>query len=280
MGFGCAVPAIMGARTLDSEKDRLTAMLVTPFLTCGAKLPVMALFAVLFFPENAGSVVFLMYVLGIVMAVISAKVLSATVFRGEASTFLLELPPYRVPDMKTVLLETWDKGRGYVVRAGTVIFVCCVFIWFLGHFNFRGMAAMDESFLASLGAAMSSLFAFHGFASWEAGAAVIAGILAKESVVSTMGILYQAGELSVEAEEVAETASVLAGTGMASSFSPLSAFAFMVFSQLYTPCVTALGTIRKEAGTWKWAVFSAVYMFAAAWAVSLAVYQLGRLLGF
>ncbi|MBQ7516730.1 MAG: ferrous iron transport protein B [Schwartzia sp.] len=280
MGFGCAVPAIMGARALDSEKDRLTSILVTPFLTCGAKLPIMALFAAMFFPENAGNVVFGMYFLGIAMAIVAAKLLSGTVFQGEPSTFLLELPPYRMPDMKTVLLETWDKGKGYMIKAGTIIFAACVFIWFLGHFNFSGMAEMEESFLASMGAAMASLFTFHGFATWEAGASVIAGILAKESVVSTMGILYGAGELSTEADEIAETASALAKTGMAASFTTLSAFAFMVFSQLYTPCATALGTIKKEAGSWKWTAFSAVYMFAIAWVVSLLVYQGGRLLGF
>ncbi len=281
MGFGCAVPAIMGARALDSEKDRMTSILVTPFLTCGAKLPIMALFAAMFFPDNAANVVFAMYILGVIMAIIAAKLLGGTVFQEKGSTFLLELPPYRIPDMKTVLLETWDKGKGYLIKAGTIIFAMSVLIWFLGNFNFNGMTEeMNESFLAALGTGMSKLFIFHGFDTWEAGAAVITGILAKESVVSTMGILYGVGEISAEAEDAVETAATLMQSGMATAFTTMSAVAFMVFSQLYTPCVTALGTIKKETGSWKWMGFSAAYMFAIAGVVSLLVYQGGRLMGF
>lgn len=280
MGFGCAVPAIMGARALDSEKDRMTSILVTPFLTCGAKLPIMALFAAMFFPDNAANVVMLMYVLGVVMAIVAAKLLGSTIFKEQGSTFLLELPPYRFPDMKSVMLETWDKGKGYLLKAGTIIFVCSVLIWFLSSFNMNGMCEMNESFLASLGSAVSVLFAFHGFDTWEAGAAVLSGVLAKEVVVSTIGVLYGVADVSTEAEEAAEAAKVMMESGMATAFTSLSAFAFMVFSQLYTPCVTALGTIKKEAGGWKWMGFSALYMFAIAWIVSLLVYQIGRLLGF
>ena len=280
MAFGCAVPAIMGARALDSEKDRLTAILVTPFLTCGAKLPIMALFAAMFFPDNAANVVFLMYIIGVVAAIFAAKFLGATIMKDKGSTFLLELPPYRLPDIKTVLLETWDKGKGYLIKAGTIIFVASVFIWFLSNYNMSGMTEeMSESFLATLGGVIAPLFYFHGFSTWEAGAAAISGILAKESVVSTMGVLYGvAGE--IDAEAAAEEASMFLNSGMGAAFTSLSAFAFMVFSQLYTPCVTALGTIKKEAGGFKWMIFAAVYTFALAWVVSLLVYQIGRLLGF
>lgn len=281
MGFGCGVPSIMGARALDSEKDRMLSIMASPFLTCGAKLPIMALFAAMFFPENAANVVFLMYIVGVVMAIVSTKLLGATTFKDDNATFLLELPPYRMPDMKTVLLETWDKGKGYLVKAGTIIFLGCVLIWFLGAFNSEGMVEdMSDSFLASIGAVVGVLFSFHGFGSWESGAAVISGILAKESVVSTIGILYGLPDVSAEAEDAIETAEAMLGTDMGQAFTPLSAFAFMVFSQLYTPCVTALGTIRKEAGGTKWMVFAAVYMFALAWVVSLLVYQIGSLLGF
>lgn len=281
MGFGCSVPAIMGARALDSEKDRMIAILVTPFLTCGAKLPIMALFAAMFFPEDAANIVFLMYVIGVIVAVIVAKLLGDTAFRDKGSSFLLELPPYRMPDMKTVLLETWDKGKGYLIKAGTIIFAACVFIWFLGHFNMSGMTEeMSESFLAMLGAGMSKLFVFHGFATWESGAAVISGILAKESVVSTIGILYGVGEVSAEAEDAVETAATLMGSGMGAAFTSLSALTFMIFSQLYTPCVTALGTIKKETNSWKWMGIATVGTFAVAWVVSLVVYQVGRLMGF
>ena len=281
MGFGCGVPSIMGARALDSEKDRMLSIFAAPFLTCGAKLPIMALFAAMFFPDNAANVVFAMYVVGVVMAIVSTKLLSHTTFKDDNSTFLLELPPYRMPDMKTVLLETWDKGKGYLVKAGTIIFLGCVIIWFLGAFNGEGMVEdMSDSFLASIGAAVGALFTFHGFGTWEAGAAAISGILAKESVVSTIGILYGLPDVSAEAEDAVETAEAMLQTGMGSAFTPLSALAFMVFSQLYTPCVTALGTIKKEAGSWKWMIFAAVYMFVLAWVVSLLVYQVGSLLGF
>ena len=281
MGFGCGVPAIMGARALDSEKDRKISILVTPFLTCSAKLPIMALFAAMFFPDNAANVVFAMYVVGVIMAIIVAKVLGSTLFKDKGSTFLLELPPYRMPDMKTVLLETWDKGKGYLVKAGTIIFAMSVLIWFLSNFNMDGMTdEMSESFLATLGSWMSTLFVFHGFATWESGASILAGIMAKETVVSTMGILYGVAEVSTEAEDAVESAASMMGTDMGTAFTTMSALAFMVFSQLYTPCATALGTIKKEAGGWKWMAFSAVYQFAVAWVVSLMVYQIGRLLGF
>lgn len=281
MGFGCGVPSIMGARALDTEKDRMLSIMAAPFLTCGAKLPIMALFAAMFFPDDAANVVFAMYVVGVVMAIVSTKLLSHTTFKDDNSTFLLELPPYRMPDMKTVLLETWDKGKGYLVKAGTIIFLGCVILWFLSAFNSEGMVEdLNDSFLAAIGSVIGSLFVFQGFGNWEAGAAVLSGILAKESVVSTIGILYGMPDISAEAEDAVETAEAMLGTGMGSAFTPLSAIAFMVFSQLYTPCVTALGTIKKEAGGFKWMVFAAVYMFVLAWVVSLLVYQIGSLLGF
>ncbi|WP_033169015.1 ferrous iron transport protein B [Selenomonas sp. ND2010] len=280
MGFGCGVPAIMGARALDSEKDRMVSILVTPFLTCGAKLPIMALFAAMFFPDNAANVVFAMYIAGVVMAIIAAKGLGSSIFKDKGSTFLLELPPYRMPDMKSVLLETWDKGKGYLVKAGTIIFAASVLLWVMSNYNFDGPCEIDESILAALGGWMSNLFVFHGFATWESGAALLSGIMAKETVVATIGVLYGAADVSTEAADAVESAGQMMETGMASSFTALSALAFMVFSQLYTPCVTALGTIKKEAGGWKWMIFSAVYMFVIAWLVSLLVYQGGRILGF
>ena len=281
VGFGCGVPSIMGARALDSEKDRMLSIMASPFLTCGAKLPIMALFAAIFFPENAANVVFAMYIVGVLMAIVSSKILGSTVFKEDGSTFLLELPPYRFPDMKNVLLETWDKGKGYLTKAGTIIFAGCILIWYLGAYGPEGMVEeMSESYLASIGSIVSNLFAFHGFATWEAGAAVLSGVLAKEAVVSTIGVLYGLPDVSAEAEDAVETAEAMLGTDMATAFNTMSAIAFMVFSQLYTPCVTALGTIKKEAGSWKWMIFAAVYMFAVAWVVSLLVYQIGTALGF
>ena len=281
MGFGCGVPAIMGARTLDSHKDRMISILITPFLTCNAKVPIIALFAAMFFPENAANIVFLMYFVGLAVAIIMAKVLGATTFKGQESTFLLELPPYRMPDMKTVLLETWDKGKGYLIKAGTIIFAMSVAIWFLSSFNSDGMTDdMSESYLAGIGSATSVLFAPQGFDTWEAGAAVVTGVMAKEAVVSTMGILYGADDISTEAEDAAETSEVMMSTGMGTAFTPLAALAFIVFTQLYSPCVTALGTIKKETQSWKWMGFAFLYTCAVAWVASLIVYQGGKLLGF
>ena len=278
LGFGCAVPSIMGARALDSEKDRIISMLVAPFLTCGAKLPVMALLAAVFFPAHAANVVFCMYLLGFIVAIFAAKLLGVTLLKNDTAAFLLELPPYRMPDMKTVFLETWDKGKGFLVKAGTIIFVCSVLIWFLSKYNFHGFAAqMSESFLAFLGGGVSYLFVFHGFATWEAGAAIISGLFAKEVVVSTLGVLY--GLADADTEKAAEQANLFLKSGIGTDFTALSAFSFMVFLQLYTPCVTALGTIKKEAGSWKWTGFSAVFSFLTAWVVSLLVYQIGKALG-
>ena len=281
MGYGCGVPAIMGARALDTHKDRMISILITPFLTCSAKVPIIALFAAMFFPDNVANVVFTMYFVGLATAILMAKVLGATVFEGKESTFLLELPPYRMPDMKTVLLETWDKGKGYLIKAGTIIFAMSVAIWFLSSFNSDGMTdEMSESYLAGIGSAASTLFAPQGFDTWEAGAAVVTGIMAKEAVVSTIGILYGADEDAVDTDDADGTAGVLMATSMATAFTPLTALAFMVFTQLYSPCVTALGTIKKEAQSWKWMGFAFLYTCAVAWVASLLVYQIGRLLGF
>ena len=282
MGFGCGVPAIMGARALDTNKDRMISILITPFLTCNAKVPIMALFAAMYFPDNAANIVFCMYFIGLFVAICAAKILGSTAFKAEHSSFLLELPPYRMPDIKTVLLETWDKGKGYLVKAGTIIFAMSVMIWFLSSFNSDGMTdEMSESYLASIGSATSVLFKPQGFDTWEAGAAVVTGVMAKEAVVSTMGILYGAGdEVSTEAEDADDTAAQFMDTTMATSFTPLAALAFMIFTQLYSPCVTALGTIKKETQSWKWMTFAFVYTCSVAWIVSMLVYQIGKILGF
>lgn len=278
-GFGCAVPGIMGARVLDSNRDRMLTILVTPFLTCGAKLPVLALFGAVFFGGQAANVVFAMYIVGILGAFLASAVYTKTIFKAEDASFVLELPPYRWPDMKTVLLETWDKGKGYLIKAGTIILAMSVLIWFLSSYNMNGpVDDMSESFLAALGGAMSVLFTFHGFDTWEAGSAVLTGIMAKEAVVSTMGILYGLPDLSPDMDE-AEMIATAAGSGLAAAFTPASALAFMVFSQLYTPCMTALGTIKKETGSWYWMGFSAVSQFVIGWGVSLVVYRIALAVG-
>lgn len=276
MGFGCSVPAIMASRAMDTEKDRKITMFVLPFISCGAKLPVYALFAAVFFPDCAADVVMSLYVLGIVVALVMASIFKRTLNKDDEGSFLLELPPYRFPTMLSVLLETWEKGKGYLIKAGTVIFAMSVLIWFLSSFSFDGMVDMNESFLAFLGGLIAPLFTFHGFATWEAGAALITGITAKEVVVATMGVLYEVGEIAEEAEEAAQQM----GMPLQAVFTNLSAYTFMVFSLLYTPCMTALGTLYKELGSAKGVLQVAAYTFAVAWVVALVVYQGGKLLGF
>ncbi|AEG59152.1 ferrous iron transport protein B [Desulforamulus ruminis] len=275
IGFGCGVPAVMGARALDTDRDRKMAVLLTPFMSCGARLPVYALFAALFFPGRESVVVLSLYLLGIAMAIIMGLIFKNTYFKGDAEPFLMELPPYRIPTLKTVLLQTWEKGKGFLVKAGTIIFSMSVVIWILSSYNFSGAAEIQDSLLASIGHVIAPLFAFHGFGSWETGVAVLTGILAKEAVVSTLGVIYGVAEL---AEEAVDAASQLQAA-LGASFTSLSAYAFLVFTLLYTPCAAALGTIKKELNSWKWTLFAAGYTFALAWIVSLLVYRVGLLLG-
>lgn len=275
IGFGCSVPAIMGARALDTEKDRRIAALIAPFMSCGARLPVYALFAALFYPGRESVVVLSLYLLGIIVAIVMGLVFKSTYFKGDAEPFLMELPPYRIPTLKTVLLQTWEKGRGFLTKAGTIIFSMSVVIWFLSSYNLSGPADIADSLLAAIGGVIAPIFTWHGFGTWQTGVAVLTGILAKEAVVSTLGVIYGISEL---AEDAANAATQLQGS-IGATFTGLSAYAFMVFTLLYTPCMAALGTIKKELGSWKWALFSAGYTFAVAWIVSLLVYRGGLLLG-
>lgn len=276
VGFGCSVPAIMGARALDTEKDRRIAILIAPFMSCGARLPVYALFAALFFPGSESTVVLSLYLLGIVIAIVMGLIFKSTYFKGDAEPFLMELPPYRIPTLRTVLLQTWEKGKGFLVKAGTIIFSMSVIIWFLSSYNLSGSADIADSFLAAIGGVIAPLFALHGFGTWQTGVAVLTGILAKEAVVSTLGVIYGISEV---AEEAVQAATQLQGS-IGATFTALSAYAFLVFTLLYTPCMAALGTIKKELGSFKWALFAAAYTFAVAWLVSLLIYWIGLLLGF
>ncbi|RYD01560.1 hypothetical protein N752_28715 [Desulforamulus aquiferis] len=228
------------------------------------------------FPGSESIVVLSLYLLGIAIAIMMGLILKNTYFKGDADPFLMELPPYRIPTLKTVLIQTWEKGKGFLIKAGTIIFSMSVVIWLLSSFNLSGPAEIQESLLATIGGIIAPLFAFHGFGSWETGVAVLTGILAKEAVVSTLGVIYGISELAEETVEVA--AQLQASISVA--FSGLSAYAFMVFTLLYTPCMAVIGTVKKELGSWKWTLFAAGYPFALAWIVSLLIYQIGMLLGF
>jgi ferrous iron transport protein B len=267
IGFGCNVPGIMAARTVEQPKERLLTILLTPLMSCSARLSVYSLFAGTFFRGSQSVVVFSLYVLGIAVALLMAKVFSGTLFRNERSLFFVELPPYRVPQWRTLALSTWEKGKGFIRKAGTFIFGGSVVIWLLGYAGPKGLnVPMDESFLAMIGGLLAPLLQPLGFGSWQAGAALITGFLAKEVVVSTMNIIYAAPDL--------QTLHIALGQ----QFDALQAYAFMAFILLYVPCLATVAVISKETGSKKWTWFSVLYCLAVAYIIGLAIYQGGRAL--
>ncbi|WP_459503535.1 ferrous iron transport protein B [Bacillus sp. C1] len=268
IGFGCNVPGIMAARTIEQEKERLLTVLVTPFMSCSARLPVYALFAGVFFPNSQATVVFSLYIVGIVLALLVTKIMSLTVLKEEKSIFVIELPPYRMPQAKTLWLSTWEKGKGFVRKAGTFIFGGSVVIWLLNYAGPSGFnVGMGDSFLAMIGGFIAPILAPLGFGTWQAAASLLTGFLAKEVVVSTMAIIYAVKE------------DVL-GNVMGTHYTALSAYAFMFFILLYVPCLATVAVIRRETGSVKWTIFSVVYPLIIAYVLTLVIYQVGSMLGF
>jgi len=261
VGFGCSVPGIMCARTLESEKDRKLTALLVPLMSCNARLPVYALFASAFFPKHQTLVVFSLYLLGISLAFILGLLFKNTLFKKDEEPFIIELPEYKLPEPKTLFIHTWDKGKGFLKKAGTLIFSISILVWFLSNFNFSGMVDINSSFLASIGHFINPVFKPLGFGTWQNSVSLLTGIMAKEIVVGTMGVIY-GGDLSAILPSV---------------FTPLSAYAFLVFVLLYTPCVSVIAAMKKEFGA-RMAVFSVLYQLALAWIVSFAVYNLGILI--
>jgi ferrous iron transport protein B len=269
IGFGCNVPGIMAARTIETPKERLMTILLTPLMSCSARLPVYALFVGAFFTGHKAAVVLSLYVLGVAIALILAKVFSKTLLKGETSVFVIELPPYRMPQAKALWRSTWDKGKGFVKKAGTFIFAGSVLIWLLAYAGPEGVnVSMDESYLALLGGIFAPLLAPIGFGTWQASASLFTGFLAKEAIISTMNIIYF----------VPDEAS-LQGL-LAIHYTPLTAYSFMVFILLYIPCLATTATIYKETGSKRWTAFSIGYALVIAYLLSLAIYQGGMLFGF
>jgi ferrous iron transport protein B len=269
IGFGCNVPGVMAARTIEQPKERLLTILLLPFMSCSARLPVYALFAGTFFAKNQALVVFSLYVLGIVVALGLAKIFSSTLFKNESSIFVIELPPYRMPQALTLWRSTWDKGKGFIRKAGTFIFGGSVAIWLLTYVGPKGIGvSMDDSYLAVIGGVIAPILAPLGFGTWQAGSSLITGFLAKEVVVSTMNIIYHAKDMNL-----------LQGV-MAQHFTPLSALSFMTFVLLYVPCLATVATIRKETGSRKWTFISIGCALSVAYVISFVIYQGGTLLGF
>ena len=270
MGFGCTVPAIMGARTMENEKDRRMTILLVPFMSCSAKLPVYGLLSAAFFGPWAGLVVFGLYVLGMLVGILSGLFFKKTLFAGDPAPFVLELPPYRLPSLGNVLLHVWQKVRGFLVKAGTLILAMSMVLWLLQTFNFSLRMVEDpaHSMLGILGGWIAPIFAPCGFGFWQAAVALLTGVVAKEMVVSSLSMFYS---FSLTAAG-GEVAAAMAG------FTPLSAFSMLVFVLLYVPCVAAVSTLFKEMNSPKWAWFSIAWQMGCAYVVSLLVYQLGSLI--
>lgn len=268
IGFGCNVPGVMAARTIEQPKERLLTILLIPLMSCSARLAVYSLFVGAFFESNQAIIVLSLYVLGIAVALVLAKLFTKTIFRHQESLFIVELPPYRVPQIRSLTRNTWEKGKGFIHKAGTLIFGGSVAIWFLGYAGPSGLdVEMDQSFLSLIGKGLAPLLAPLGFGTWQAGAALLTGFLAKEVVVSAMNIIYATPDIDS-----------LKGL-LSSHFTPLQAYSFMAFLLLYVPCLATVGSIRKETMSAKWTWFSVGYSLAVAYLISLVIYQGGKLLG-
>ena len=269
IGSGCSVPGIMASRTIENDKDRKMTIMLTPFIPCGAKLPVFALLIGAFFPKSAW-VAPSIYILGIVMIIVSGIILKNTIFKGDPTPFVMELPEYRLPKSKGVLLKMWERAKGFIIKAGTVIFFASGLIWFLQSFDFSlQMVETNESILASIGRTIAPIFAPLGFGNWEATVATLTGFIAKEAVVSTFGILGGMGEVDPEVI----TSPLLAYIG--GMFTPVSAYAFMAFTLLAAPCFAAVGAMRREYGNWKWTFIAMGYQTGLAWIVAFLIFQIG-----
>ena len=257
IGFGCSVPAIMATRTVSSDRDRKMTILLTPYMSCSAKISIYAFFTAAFFQKHRALVMLALYVLGVLVGVLAALVMSRTAFRGKPVPFVMELPNYRMPGAKSVALLLWEKARDFLQRAFTVIFLATIIIWFLQSFDTRLNVVADPSasLLALIGRWIAPVFAPLGFADWRCATSLISGLIAKESVVSTLGVL-------------------LGGAGISSLFTARSAASFLVFTLLYTPCVAAIATIRREFGSRLKTLGVVVMQCAVAWAAALAAYAL------
>lgn len=266
LGFGCNIPGIMACRTIENPRDRLTTILINPFMSCGARLPVFVLLAAAFFPARQGLVVFSLYIIGIIVAIIMALVFRRSFLKGPSGHFVMELPPYRMPTVKGVFVHMWERGRLFLIKAGTIIFGAVVVIWFLSSMPWGVEYASAGSWIGQIGQVIAPIFAPAGFGQWQVAVALVFGLLAKEVVVGAMGAVF--------AVEEGMLGGVIASQ---LGWSPLVAFSFMLFVLLYFPCVAAIGAVRGEAG-WKWAGFSALYTTAIAWVVAVLVFQIGSLL--
>lgn len=310
IGFGCNVPAVYATRALESFKDRVITCMVIPFMSCGARLPVYALFAAVFFRENASFIIWLLYILGIIIAALVGKLLQKFYFKHESPLFVMELPPYRIPSLKNLLIHTWEKSKHFLIKAGTYILAVSIFVWFLLNLPW-GVENKKDSYLGQVGSAVAPIFRPIGFGNWETASALLTGIIAKEIIVGTMGQVFveeddknnfqeynigndlskiSLGFLDASKQAFFNMVAIFsmssisfeddgANSGLRTSldnyFTPLTAFSFMVFTLLYMPCVITGVAMKQEFGSWKWFIISTIISFAIAWFLSYFIYKVG-----
>jgi len=267
IGFGCTVPAVMSTRTLENREDRLLTILILPFVLCSARVPVFVLFSSALFESNQGLIMFSMYALSIAISILAAKVLKMLLFKGLSTPFVMELPPYHKPAFKGVLLHTWERAWAFIRKAGTVILVGSIIIWALGSLPPGAEYASADSLAGKIGRIFQPLVKTFG-SDWKGAVSLLFGFVAKEIVVATLAVLAKSGGESNLVE------------GLRQIYTPLSAYTFMIFTLIYTPCIATIAAIKKETGTWKWAIFSALFSTALAWALATSVYWAGKALGF
>ena len=313
LGFGCNVPAVYATRTLENKKDKILTSLLVPFMSCGARLPVYVVFIAVFFPRQGGFILWLLYTLGILVAVLTGLILKKTLFKGESPMFIMELPPYRMPSFRSLMIHTWEKGKHFLYKAGTYILAVSIFVWFLLNLPW-GVQDKKDSLLGMAGQAAAPVLAPIGFGNWEAASSLITGVIAKEIVVGTMGEIYvnqvdDKGDSPSFVDDVKDMGeglgeavynaghNVFSTFGIASlstsvdsgentlmsvistKYTPLAALSFMIFVLLYMPCIITGVAYKQEFGTWKWYWFSLLNGFAVAWVFSFLVYQIGMLAG-
>ncbi len=275
LGFGCTVPAVMATRALEKEKDRKKTILVTPFMSCSARLPIYVLFADMFFEKYAIVVAYSLYLIGVLIAILIAMIVNKLEKQKEPqNTLLIELPEYKSPNARTIAIYVWEKVKDYLTKAGTTIFIASIVLWFLLNYNIHGMTEdVAMSFGAGIGRVLEPILRPAGLGMWQIGVALISGISAKEVVVSSFSVLFGVGNIN-SAAGMTELTQALAGYG----FGALNAYALMIFCLLYTPCVATIATIKKETNSWKWTIGMIGFQLIFAWAVATLVYQIGRVI--
>ena len=284
MGFGCNVPAVMATRTIESRRSRIITMMILPFMSCSARLPIYIMIAGTFFSLQYRSWVLLsLYAIGIAVSVLISKIFSSLVIKGEDTPFVMELPPYRWPTPKAIWRHTWEKGKEYLKKMGGIILVASIIVWALGYYPHNDALDVpqqqEQSYIGRMGKTIEPIFMPQGF-NWKLDVSLLAGVGAKEIVASTIGVLYSGDDSFGDDETFSddnEKYTRLRQMMLQEGITPLAAYAYLIFILLYFPCIATIAAIKNETGSWRWAVFAAVYTTAVAWLASMAVFQIGSL---